>query len=221
MNNITLNNIKIKMDGEFVTTCPFPIGFIYMSANNVSPASLFGGTWTQISDSRVWLPKTSYNETGGSNTITIANMPSHNHTGTTNKDGWHDHTVTGTISSNGNHNHWLSSSYTNRASFPFLWNESAPAPVIAGRTMIGSWSGQDRMVAAHVYNANSHGTGAQATAYNGTHNHSFTSGRAWSGNANTGDFLSQHTHSFTTSSKGSGSTYYQPYRTCYCWVRTA
>ena len=26
----------------------YPVGSVYMSANNISPASLFGGTWTQI-----------------------------------------------------------------------------------------------------------------------------------------------------------------------------
>ena len=34
------------------------------------------------------------------------------------------------------------------------------------------------MVTAHVYDAKSHGAGAQTTAYNGTHKHSLTGGKA-------------------------------------------
>lgn len=37
-------DIKIRKENKFFPFCPFPIGFIYMSTQNVSPASLYGGT---------------------------------------------------------------------------------------------------------------------------------------------------------------------------------
>ncbi len=32
----------------------YPVGSIYMSVNNVNPASLIGGTWKQIKDCFCW-----------------------------------------------------------------------------------------------------------------------------------------------------------------------
>lgn len=138
------------------------------------------------------MPGTNYGSSGGSNTITVDNMPSHNHTGTTNKDGGHDHTVTGTVASGGTHTHTANHNY--------VYNTS-------GNIKLGSSTsnvlGQLSM-------------NATMTNSNGAHSHSFTGGRAWSGSAASGDFLSVHTHNFTTSSKGSGTAYWQPYRVCYC-----
>ena len=51
-----------------------------MSVNSTSPASLFGGTWTQITDRFLYCTTTS-KTTGGeaTHTLTIAEMPSHDH----------------------------------------------------------------------------------------------------------------------------------------------
>lgn len=45
---VNLQNIKVKADNSFQTVCPFPIGFVYSSMNSTSPASTFGGSWTEI-----------------------------------------------------------------------------------------------------------------------------------------------------------------------------
>lgn len=62
----------------------YPVGSIYLSANSTSPASLFGGTWTQLKDKFLLGAGTYYtlNGTGGSKTVklTTANLPSHSHT---------------------------------------------------------------------------------------------------------------------------------------------
>ena len=62
----------------------YPVGSIYMSVNNTNPASLFGGTWQQIKDRFLLACGSTYNAgaTGGeaTHTLTIAEMPSHNHT---------------------------------------------------------------------------------------------------------------------------------------------
>lgn len=61
----------------------YPIGSIYMSVNNVSPASFLGGTWERIQDRFLLGAGSSYSagSTGGeaSHTLTVDEMPSHNH----------------------------------------------------------------------------------------------------------------------------------------------
>ena len=65
----------------------YPVGFIYMSVNNTSPATLFGGTWTQLKDRFLLGAGDTYSNgaTGGeaSHTLTVNEMPSHDHSITT------------------------------------------------------------------------------------------------------------------------------------------
>ena len=62
----------------------YPVGAIYLSANNISPASLFGGTWEQIQDRFLLGAGSAY--TAGSiggestHTLTVQEMPVHSHT---------------------------------------------------------------------------------------------------------------------------------------------
>lgn len=57
----------------------YPVGSVYISYVSTSPASLFGGTWTAITG--VFPYFNAGTGTGGSNThtLTVAEMPSHNH----------------------------------------------------------------------------------------------------------------------------------------------
>lgn len=61
----------------------YPVGSIYMSVNNVSPASFLGGTWAALKDRFLIGAGNTYavNATGGSttHTLTVNEMPSHNH----------------------------------------------------------------------------------------------------------------------------------------------
>lgn len=61
----------------------YPVGSIYMSVNNASPATLFGGTWTQIKDTFLLAAGSSYSagSTGGeaTHTLTVDEMPAHGH----------------------------------------------------------------------------------------------------------------------------------------------
>lgn len=72
----------------------YPVGSIYMSANNVSPANLFGGTWEQIKDKFLLSAGDTYNagDEGGEAThiLTIDEMPKHNHTW-----GWRNSAASG------------------------------------------------------------------------------------------------------------------------------
>ena len=57
----------------------YPLGSIYTSMDPTSPSERFGGTWTQIVDRFLYCASSS-GTTGGSSTITEANLPSHTHT---------------------------------------------------------------------------------------------------------------------------------------------
>lgn len=61
----------------------YPVGSIYMNVSNVNPATLFGGTWEQLKDRFLLGAGDTYSAgaTGGEaqHTLTINEMPSHNH----------------------------------------------------------------------------------------------------------------------------------------------
>lgn len=61
----------------------FPVGYVYLSTADVSPASLFGGTWERIKDVFLLAAGDTYEAgtTGGEaeHTLTIDEMPEHNH----------------------------------------------------------------------------------------------------------------------------------------------
>ena len=69
--------------GGRITTFAYPVGSIYKSTKNISPAEIFGGTWEQITNVFLLACGDTYsaNSTGGSatKTITTANLPSHSH----------------------------------------------------------------------------------------------------------------------------------------------
>ena len=74
----------------------YPVGSIYMSAVNVSPASFFGGTWQAIEQGRMLMAAGSSwqaGTTGGNayHTLTIAELPAHNHSATETAAGGHTH----------------------------------------------------------------------------------------------------------------------------------
>ena len=78
----------------------YPVGSIYMSMIGTSPASLFGGTWTQLQSQFLLAanntasanadPKYNNNESGGEemHTLTQAEMPTHNHIQRTSPKTW-------------------------------------------------------------------------------------------------------------------------------------
>ncbi|WP_270348679.1 phage baseplate protein [Megamonas funiformis] len=100
----------------------YPVGSIYMSTVSTNPATLFGfGTWEAMPAGRVLLAQgksswgTTYNagSTGGeaTHTLTVGEIPSHNHTASTNTTGNHHH---GTVWTEGSYNVWgLYNSSTN------------------------------------------------------------------------------------------------------------
>ena len=71
-------NAKFEINGVNLIDIIYPIGSIYTSVNETNPNELFGGTWEQIVD-RFLYCTSSGGETGGSKTLTVDNLPSHNH----------------------------------------------------------------------------------------------------------------------------------------------
>lgn len=79
-----LQNVQVKIGSGFETVCPFPVGAIYQSTSSTSPASIYGGEWTPLTDGRFLRPQGSWNNLGGENEhkLTVAEMPSHQHIST-------------------------------------------------------------------------------------------------------------------------------------------
>lgn len=86
----------VSANSSKVLDC-YPIGSIYMSVNETSPATLFGGTWEALDQGRVLIGAgTTYpaGSEGGeaTHTLTTDEMPSHTHSGSTASAGDHTHT---------------------------------------------------------------------------------------------------------------------------------
>lgn len=75
-----------------------PVGIILTMGVSTSPAELYPGTtWARIKDRFLWGASETHplGETGGSatHTLTVDEIPSHSHTGSTSSAGAHTHTV--------------------------------------------------------------------------------------------------------------------------------
>ena len=71
-------NVKVKVNASFETICPFPVGYVYMSSNSTSPANIYGGTWSEITGGRYFRANKTW-DTGGSDTISVNQIPAHAH----------------------------------------------------------------------------------------------------------------------------------------------
>ena len=74
------------------------VGYVWKSADPTSPAELYQGTtWAKIKDRTILAAGDTYTTgaTGGSatHTLTVDEIPSHSHTGSTSSAGAHTHTV--------------------------------------------------------------------------------------------------------------------------------
>ena len=78
------NQLKSIYNNLHLINAIYPIGSIYMSTQNVSPATFLGGTWNQIQGRFLLGASSTYTAgtTGGeaTHTLTVNEMPSHNHT---------------------------------------------------------------------------------------------------------------------------------------------
>lgn len=78
----TLANISIKDSSSWNTylNLIYPVGSIYIAYTSTSPASRFGGTWSQITSRFLYC--TTNTNTGGeqNHTLNTSEMPAHDHT---------------------------------------------------------------------------------------------------------------------------------------------
>lgn len=95
-----------KMSTKELVDILYPVGHIYMSTNSANPGTLFPGTtWEALPAGRVllaqgtseWGTEYAAGSTGGeaTHTLTRTEMPSHNHSGSTNSTGAHTHGAAG------------------------------------------------------------------------------------------------------------------------------
>lgn len=76
-------NVPLRLNGENILSKVYPVGSIYMSLSSTDPKTLFGGTWERLKDRFLLAAGDTYSAgaTGGeaTHTLTMDEMPSHNH----------------------------------------------------------------------------------------------------------------------------------------------
>lgn len=74
-NDVYIDASSVSYNKKILADVLYPVGSVYLSVNSTSPATLFGGSWTQISGRFLYCTTTS-KTTGGASSIDI----SHSHT---------------------------------------------------------------------------------------------------------------------------------------------
>lgn len=197
----------------------YPVGSVYLSFNSADPSTLFGGVWERLKDTFLLANGDTYaaNTTGGSatKTITVNNMPAHNHT--VNSSGAHTHTAT--TSSNGAHTHtrgdmnitasgFMGESTEAGGDYERFMKQASGALYWGSPGSYGSNGGIDKDDYIGYFDASRSWTGS--TSSNGAHTHTLTTS-------------SNGVHTHTTNNTG-GSTpinIMPPYTTVYVWRRVA
>jgi len=98
--NLTVNSLNATtIPPQSLLNAMYPIGSIYLSVNSANPGTVFGGQWEQIKDKFLLSCGDTYQSgaTGGeaNHILTINEMPSHNHSASTDTTGAHRHTFKG------------------------------------------------------------------------------------------------------------------------------
>ena len=224
----------------------YPVGSIYCSYSNTSPATLFGfGQWTKIEGRFLLGANSTYSlgSTGGSATValTVAQLPAHSHSASSASAGAHTHTIT--VSSGGAHTHTASSASAGnhthtRGTMEIvgtyiaddLTNDNTRPQTTGAFSYFrpgGVRDSEDGTLAYQGsagidFKASRAWTGA--TSSNGAHTHTITvnSGGAHRHGASSAS-AGAHTHSITVSNTGSGQAHSNmpPYLAVNMWRRTA
>lgn len=194
-NSITITELVNAIKDEMMNAA-HPVGSLYFSDDATNPSTLFGGTWERIQDVFILAAGSTYpiNTTGGS-----ASLQAHTHgvniTSGQNSAG-HTHSIpslSGTAASAGWHNHYIPNGSSPR-------NSGSPVKFESWPTAEGT--------------ARDHYTDGA-----GSHTHTVTTDAG-----TTGGVSGNHTHTVSgdTQSAGTGNAgNMPPYRTAYCWKRTA
>ena len=185
----------------------YPVGSIYMSAVNVSPASFLGGTWQAIEQGRMLMAAGSSwqaGTTGGAayHALTVQEMPAHDHSATETAAGGHTHGAStgsagahahsGSTNNAGNHYHTgTTSGAGNHAHTRGSMNITGTVNVIGYDA--------DFVATGAFYNTNSLGKTAVQNKGDPDYVAGFDASRSWTGSTSTDG---SHSHGFSTSWAG-------------------
>lgn len=185
----------------------------WASNDPTSPASFIGGTWERVEGEFIMGASSAYpvGTTGGSatHTQTVAEMPSHNHSGSTGSAGSHSHSAS--TDSAGWHSH--------SGTTDWAGSHTHDATISSNGSSTGGNSG---LVSSSMAYGDSYHKATITTKSAGSHSHSFSTNGTGS-HAHTvsiGD-AGAHTHTVSIGSTGSGQamSVLNPYYALYIWVR--
>ena len=199
------------------------VGSLYWSSNSTSPAELFGGTWTQITDKFILAAGDTYSNgaSGGSETVTltISEIPSHSHGGASGKPSTNTSggsSATNTDSSTATHVHSivsLSGKTNDKGTHNHAWSYGGSNTTSGGGGSLSTGTA---------------GAGKLTSSSNGKHTHTFTTTKSTTGennykhthslNAHTHN-LKKHTHTISSQGGGGAHNNMPPYIAKYCWER--
>ena len=193
----------------------YPVGSIYMSAVNVSPASFLGGTWQAIEQGRMLMAAGSSwqaGTTGGAayHALTVQEMPAHDHSATETAAGGHTHGAStgsagahahsGSTNNAGNHYHTGttngagSHSHT-RGSMNITGSQAFHGINTSASVLEGGGNGA-LYPSAITSGYPKWGVGSGTQGYGQIN---FDASRSWTGSTSTDG---SHTHSYSTSWSG-------------------
>lgn len=186
----------------------------YWASNDpTSPASFIGGTWERVEGEFIMGASSAYpvGTTGGSttHTQTVAEMPSHSHSGSTGSAGSHSHSAS--TDSAGWHSHSGTTDWAGSHTHDATINSNG-----------SSTGGNSGLVSSSMAYGDSYYKATITTKSAGSHSHSFSTNGTGS-HAHTvsiGD-AGAHTHTVSIGSTGSGQamSILNPYYALYIWVR--
>ena len=229
-----LRALRDFMKSQFLDII-YPVGTIYTSVNDASPATFLGGIWEALDEGRVLIGcNSSYpaGSTGGEAThkLTVSEMPGHAHSvhvnATTDSKGSHSHSledVSIDIDSDGSHSH-TRGTMNITGSFTVV-NPNDGTTAGAFSSSVFDNHGRDTEADKDYFKSRTISMSAQngwsgSTSSGGSHGHT----GSLSGSMKTSG---SHTHTinqtFTSASAGSNAAHnnMQPYLSVYMWKRTA
>ena len=179
----------------------YPVGSIYLTMADTSPADLFGGTWKKLSGGYLYANSSNAGNTGGSNSfiLSTANLPAHTHStpSHTHSIPSHTHSIPSHTHSVPSHTHSIPShthGYTRTDSTQgtsISGNQMPSHTHYAGRSNQGAGRTDWGLVSTGAHGGNvllNPGNGSVDTGWtggNGSHNHgintSWVSTGNWSG----------------------------------------
>ena len=221
----------------------YPVGSIYMSAVNISPASFLGGTWQAIEQGRMLMAAGSSwqaGTTGGAvyHALTVAEMPAHDHSATETAAGGHTHGAStgsagahshsGSTNTAGDHAHTRGS--MNITGYIDMARRGGETRTGSGGAMyygssfnvqikIGEnddWGSRIEFDASRAWRGE--------TSQNGSHSHWLSISSAGAHTHSVAIAAAgAHTHAITIGKTGSGAAFsiLPPYVAVYMWRRTA